>query len=159
MAKKKRKSRRKKRKNPIRRCGICRSAKHDRRKCKKRSKKSKKIRRRRRNPGVADSLAEMGLSYAYSKPRHNPCVTCGCTCKDTAAGASRFLRSRLHRSRRNPGWSFKKDRVIPHEQQLDEMYPIPRPRLRRRNPEICDICNTIHGSWCPLKPRPSRYFR
>jgi hypothetical protein len=146
MAKKKkkkkarRKTRKTRRKNPTRRCSNCRSAKHDRRKCKskKRSKKSKKTRRRRkrrRNPGVADSLTEMGLSYAYTKP--NPCVTCGCTCKDgtvdttrhsynqgtdrdVAAGASRFLRSR-----RNPGWSFKKGRAIPHEQQFEDLYQRP----------------------------------
>lgn len=124
----------------LRRCSACGRRGHDKRKHGP-DRKSKKARRTRRNPGVMDSLSDMSLSYSYTKPKHNPCRACGCTCRDgavdmtrdSAAGASRFLRSRLHRSRRrNPGWSFRKDRVIPHEQQFDGIYQ--KPAISRRNP-------------------------
>jgi hypothetical protein len=178
MAKKKKKSRRKarkaKRKNPTRRCSNCRSAKHDRRKCKSKKKSKRTCRKSRRNPGVADSLSEMALSYSYGKPRRNPCITCGCTCKDgagctckdgavdttrnsykdMAAGAGRFLRSRMRRMRRNPGWSFKKGRVTPHEQQFEDLYQKPSSRHFRRNPyrrnwlAACGWCGEPHCRSC-----------
>lgn len=42
------------------------------------------------------------------------------------------------RRRRNPGWTFKNGKAIPHDRELDEMYPTQkrrrRLRRRRRNP-------------------------
>ena len=73
----------------------------------------------------------------------NPCETCGCTCKDveaietadieTTTEASRYLRSRFLR-RRNPGWSFRQGRAVPHEQKLENIYQRPASRrLGRRS--------------------------
>jgi len=104
-------AKRKKAKAKTRRCSVCRSTKHDKRGCKSklRKRKSRKTRRRRKNPGLVDSVAEMGLSYDYSKK--NPCEKCGCTCKDIAAGAARYLRKMR---RRNPcGSGHRKTRWNP----------------------------------------------
>jgi len=191
-----------KRKNPTRRCSVCRSAKHDRRKCRSKKRKSKKTRRRRRkNPSDFFSgknmraewqkLMDQGLSPTYAvlrmqeifgmkwsgirrklgkkfgtlpfsrrkNPgvRHNPCVTCGCTCKDTVIDTTRHptsaadianrarwqkqldkLRREIEKKRENPGFSWKKGTAVPHEQQFDDLYQRPISRRSaspwRRNP-------------------------
>jgi len=109
MAKKKKRKR-----NPVRKCSNCKSKKHDRRTCKSKKRKSCKKSKRR----------------SKSKRRKNPgaCEACGCTCKNV--DVSRYLRRRnsdpvwgdpLYR-RRNPGWSFKGGRAVPHEQKLEDLY-------------------------------------
>lgn len=206
MAKRKSKRKAKRRKNPTRRCSVCRSEKHDRRKCRSKKKRKSKKTRRSRNPGIANSLVDMGLSYSYTKPkRSNPCVTCGCTCRDTVVDKTRDknkarwgrqlskLQRRIDDSAppsvaprfyRNPGWSFKQGRVVPHEQKFESLYQ--RPASRRlgkkplkwrrnscgrshkttRNPDcwMCDDTGYKGNDLCPCpagnaRSGANRYFR
>lgn len=115
-----------------------------------RRKKATKKGIRRHNSGLLDSLPGMDLNYAYTTPkrwnrRWNPedileptpatPATLACDC-GSCPEHGHLVTGTSARFRRNPGWSFRKGRAVPHEQEFSSMYhrSVRKPGLRRFNP-------------------------